>query len=134
MHYLEELYKIKERFCKELVSVINLDSEKISSDEIKMADHLSSAIKNICKIIKYEEEHGGYYGKVYNGASTDVWNRNGYYGQNHDNYYGQHHDSYYGHSGVDEGVVARLENIASEVTDSGLRQDIVRVINKIRSK
>lgn len=113
---MRELYELRDVLCKELEGY---GKKELSAGSLSTIDTLAHAIKNIDKIIEFDD--GGYSSRGY------------------DSYRGSYRDGYsrrrdsmgrYSRSGD---MVDRLRDLMEDATDDRTRQEIQRLVTKMES-
>ena len=119
---VNELYKLKEKLCKELEG---MSEGTITGSNLTMIDTLAHSIKNIGKIIAMETEE-------YSSASG-MYSRD--YGENPyggDSYRGRGMMGRYSRGGSKQEMITSLEEMMDEATTSSERMAIQRCLEQLR--
>ena len=104
---MKELYELREKLCDELKGYGKKD---LSAGSLDVVDKLAHSVKNIDKIIGFDEGYSGYMGRSY-AQRRDGRGRYSY----HDN------------------MVGELENLMEEAPDERTKQEFKRFINKLET-
>lgn len=127
---MHALYELKDMLCKELEEIG--EKGELTAGTLETVDKLAHSIKNICKIIEYceEDEYSNRSMPYDNYESGGMSMARGGRGGNRRgaNQYG----SYRGYSRNGD-MVSRLEEVMHDAPDAKTRQEIQRLVNKIRS-
>lgn len=126
---MDKLYALKDLLCKELKEYGT--KEKLDANSLEIVDKLSHALKNVCKIIEFHEEEGGY-SNSYMDNSYRSMPRMPY-----NNSYARHRDSMgrytsrgNGYSNGD-GFRMEMQNMIQDAPNDFVRQKMIDVVNSI---
>lgn len=142
---MHELYELKEMLCKELEELGS--KGELTAGSLDTVDKLAHAAKNLDKLIeKYEEEEysnangdmsygGGMSSRSsYRDGRSYARGRGRYAKRDSMGRYSSRYSRNYSRDGYsrDGDVAARLEEIMSDVPDEMIRQEIQRIVEKMR--
>lgn len=130
---MHELYELKDKLCEELKEYGN---KEMSKTNLEVIEKLSSAVKNLGKIIeKYDEEeeyssmNGGSYRGSYEGRSNRG-GRGSYEGRSYRGSYARRRDAM-GRYSRDAEMVAELRELMEDAPDDKTRQEFQRFISRL---
>jgi len=129
---MEQLYDLKKKLTKELEKYGERD---LSSGSLDVVYKMSSAIKNICKILESDEDESSGYGmsrRSYDGGSSMDGGYSGRRGRDSMGRYTRDGGSYrsYGYS-YHGNLAKKLEQLANEAENEQERREIEQLIHKI---
>lgn len=127
---MHELYELKEMLCKELEEMGS--KGELTAGTLDTVDKLAHAVKNLNKIIEeYDDEEysGEMDGRSYRDGRSYARGRGRYAKRDSMGRYSSRYSRNYSRDGD---VAARLEEIMSDVSDEMIRQEIKRIVEKMR--
>ncbi len=131
---MHELYELKEMLCKELEEMGS--KGELTAGTLDTVDKLAHAVKNLNKIIEeYDEEYSGEMdGRSYRDGRSYARGRGRYAKRDSMGRYSSRYSRNYSRDGYsrDGDVAARLEEVMSDVSDEMIRQEIQRIVEKMR--